>query len=273
MSFKNIINQLPELNLFNDKELNLSMSYRYRKECKTIPILLLHGFNGNSKSWAYQFNFFKNKRSIIAIDAPGFGKSDPAAIDMLAIAALIKRLLNSININECDIVGHSMGGMLAQVISSRHNSLVRKVILSCTHKGYAIPEGNPLIAPFEKRLEERKNLSDQEFGILRVSEMLPGLKNKETFDFLATISEEITEGSIKSGGMAMQILDTTKYLSEFNQKCLIITAVNDVVVSKERSIALENEIPHAETIKLLNVGHAPYCEDALAFNNALEKFL
>ena len=273
MSFKNIINQLPELNLFNDKELNLSMSYRYRKECKTIPILLLHGFNGNSKSWAYQFNFFKNKRSIIAIDAPGFGKSDPAAIDMLTIAALIKRLLKSININECDIVGHSMGGMLAQVISSRHNSLVRKVILSCTHKGYGIPEGNPLIAPFEKRLEERKNLSDQEFGILRVNEMLPELKNKEICNFLATISEEITEGSIKSGGMAMQILDTTKYLSELNQECLIITAVNDVVVSKERSIALENEIPHAETLMLSNVGHAPYCEDPLAFNNALEKFL
>ena len=71
----------------------------------------------------------------------------------------------------------------------------------------------------------------------------------------------------------MQILDTTKYLSELNQECLIITAVNDVVVSKERSIALENEIPHAETLMLSNVGHAPYCEDALAFNNALEKFL
>ena len=46
-----------------------------------------------------------------------------------------------------------------------------------------------------------------------------------------------------------------------------------MVVSKERSIALENEIPHAETLMLSNVGHAPYCEDALAFNNALEKFL
>ena len=36
----------------------------------------------NSKSWAYQFNFFKNKSSVISIDAPGFGKSDPSSIDM-----------------------------------------------------------------------------------------------------------------------------------------------------------------------------------------------
>ena len=80
MSYKNFLEQLPELELFHDKELNLTMSYRYRKEDNNIPILFLHGFNGNSKSWAYQFNFFKNKRSVIAIDAPGFGKSSPAVL-------------------------------------------------------------------------------------------------------------------------------------------------------------------------------------------------
>ena len=62
MSYKKILEQLPELELFNDKDLNLTMSYRYKKEDDNIPILFLHGFNGNSKSWAYQFNFFKSKR-------------------------------------------------------------------------------------------------------------------------------------------------------------------------------------------------------------------
>ena len=37
--------------------------------------------------------------------------------------------------------------------------------------------------------------------------MLPELKDKEIFSFLSIISEEITEGSIMSGGMAMQTLD------------------------------------------------------------------
>ena len=114
MSYKNFLEQLPELELFHDKELNLTMSYRYRKEDNNIPILFLHGFNGNSKSWAYQFNFFKNKRSVEAIDAPGFGKSSPAVLDMEAIADMVFRLLKAMNIFTCQVVGHSMGGMLAQ---------------------------------------------------------------------------------------------------------------------------------------------------------------
>ena len=68
----------------------------------------------------------------------------------------------------------------------------------------------------------------------------------------------------------MQLLDTTKYLSNLKQKCLIIKA-SDEVVSKELSLSLEKKIPHAEIKELSNVGHAPYCEDIFAFNNTLEK--
>ena len=42
---------------------------------------------------------------------------------------------------------------------------------------------------------------------------------------------------------------------------------------KSRSLSLEKEIPHAKIKELSNVGHAPYCEDIFAFNNALEEFL
>ena len=273
MSYKIFLEQLPELELFYDKELNLTMSYRYRKEDNNIPILFLHGFNGNSKSWAYQFNFFKNKRSVIAIDAPGFGKSSPAVLDMEAIADMVFRLLKAMNIFTCQVVGHSMGGMLAQIISSKYNKLVKKLVLSCTFKGYGMSEAFPLMSSYSKRILERTQLSDEEYGKLRIREMLPSLKENETFNFLASISGEISEGSIKSGGMAMQSLDTTKYLSNIKQKCLIIKASDDKVVSKERSLSLEEEIPHAEIKEIPNVGHAPYCEDISAFNNTLEKFL
>ena len=74
LNYKKIINQLPELEIFKDNEYDLQISYRYQKFNQEIPILFLHGFNGNSKSWAYQFDYFKEKRSIIAIDAPGFGQ-------------------------------------------------------------------------------------------------------------------------------------------------------------------------------------------------------
>ena len=154
---------------------NLKISYRYQNLNQEVPILFLHGFNGNSKSWAYQFDYFKNKRSVIAIDAPGFGQSDPADLDMLSISYIVNDLLKSINVVKCDLVGHSMGGMLSQIIASQHNNLVNKVILSCTHKGYAFPKGSPLKEAYRLRLEQRKKMSDKEFGQLRIKKMLPEL--------------------------------------------------------------------------------------------------
>jgi pimeloyl-ACP methyl ester carboxylesterase len=272
LDFQEILNQLPDLAIFKDNKYNLKISYRYQKFNQEIPILFLHGFNGNSKSWAYQFDYFKNKRSIIAIDAPGFGQSDPADLDMLSIAHIVYNLLRSINIVRCDLVGHSMGGMLAQIMASQYNSLINKVILSCTHKGYALLKGSPLREPYRLRLEQRKKMSDEKFGQLRIQKMLPELKNEEIFKFLSLISAEINEGSIQSGGMAMQTLDTTDYLSKLNQDCLILKGSKDIVVSNERSYELEKLLKHAKIKELQNVGHAPYCEDANIFNGEVENF-
>ena len=60
MNNKKLIDFLPVSKLYFDKKLGLNVSYRYAEENKKLPILFLHGFNGNSKSWAHQFKYFKN---------------------------------------------------------------------------------------------------------------------------------------------------------------------------------------------------------------------
>ena len=273
MGFKKELKDLPKLQFYKDLDLNLIISYRYRKEINKDTILFLHGFNGNSKSWAYQFNFFKNKSSVISIDAPGFGKSDPSSIDMDVIADVVVRLLKSLKISKFHVVGHSMGGMLAQILGSKYSNNIGKLVLSCTFKGYNLPKNTPLMEPYQRRIKDRISMSDEEYGRKRIREMLPKRSEDEIFEFLSVISGEISEGSINSGGMAMQYLDTTNYLPSIINKCLIILASEDVVVSKQKSELLIKDIPHASIIELSNVGHAPYCEDAISYNNVLVKFL
>ena len=273
MGFKKKLKDLPKLQFYKDLDLNLIISYRYRKEINKDTILFLHGFNGNSKSWAYQFNFFKNKSSVISIDAPGFGKSDPSSIDMDVIVDVVVRLLKSLKISKFHVVGHSMGGMLAQILGSKYSNNVGKLVLSCTFKGYNLPKNTPLMESYQRRIKDRISMSDEEYGRKRIREMLPKRSEDEIFEFLSVISGEISEGSINSGGMAMQYLDTTNYLPSIINKCLIILASEDVVVSKQKSELLIKDIPHASIIELSNVGHAPYCEDAISYNNVLVKFL
>ena len=273
MNYTKLLQDIPKLDFYFDEILNVNLSYCFRYENDKPVLLLLHGFNGNSKSWACQFKYFENKRSVLAIDFPGFGGSEFVELDMISVAELLTRFLENIKVTRCDVLGHSMGGMLAQIFCSNNYGLTNKVILSCTHKGFCLPKGTPLVENYQKRIKERLIMSDIDFGDLRINEMLPGLENKEIFNFLSLISGEITEESIKCGGMAMQTLDTTNYLSKLNQDCLIIKASKDIVVPKQRSQELEKLLQHAKIIEFQNVGHAPYCENAKLFNTEIENFL
>tara|TARA_B100000579_G_scaffold118827_1_gene95611 strand:- start:665 stop:1495 length:831 start_codon:yes stop_codon:yes gene_type:complete len=265
---------LPQSKFYRDEQENLLLSYRISLQKGKPYLVFLHGYNGNSKSWAYQFNYFKNKFSLIAIDFPGFGGSETMSDpDMCKVSGLIHRALKSINVDRFSLLGHSMGGMLAQIISTNYSESVEKLILSCTHTGYALDYKHPLREPYMKRLEQRKEMSDLEYGKLRVKKMLPTLRDENIFNFLAKISEEITEESILCGGTAMQILSTKNILNKIKCPCLILTGSDDIVVSKEKSSFLINQITHSIHHEIQGAGHAPYCEDYNEFNDRVNTFL
>ena len=269
-----IIDELPKNEIYNDGTSGLKLSYRYLKNKNEKTIVFLHGYNGNSKSWAYQFKFFKHNYSLISFDFPGFGKSDDMKDpDMFKVSDLIIRALENLKIREYYIVGHSMGGMLAQILSINNNASIIKMVLSCTHKGYSMKYKKPLREPYNKRLQERHKLSDVEYGKLRISKMLPGLQDKEIFDFLCLISQETSSEAIVCGGSSMQILDTTDVLPKIKIPCLILTGSEDIVVSKEKSLFLYNSIKNALHNEIKGVGHAPYCENAMEFNEKINSFL
>ena len=269
-----IIDELPKNEIYNDGISGLKLSYRYLKNKNKKTIVFLHGYNGNSKSWAYQFKYFKNNYSLISFDFPGFGKSDNMKDpDMFKVSDLIIRALENLKIREYYIIGHSMGGMLAQILSINKNASIIKMVLSCTHKGYSMKYKKPLREPYNKRLHERHKLSDVEYGKLRISKMLPGLQDKEIFDFLCLISRETSSEAIVCGGSSMQILDTTDVLPKIKIPCLILTGSEDIVVSKEKSLFLYNSIKNALHTEIKGVGHAPYCENAMEFNEKINSFL
>ena len=269
-----IIDELPKNEIYNDGTSDLKLSYRYLKNKNKKTIVFLHGYNGNSKSWAYQFKFFKHNYSLISFDFPGFGKSDDMKDpDMFKVSDLIIRALENLKIREYYIVGHSMGGMLAQILSINNNASIIKMVLSCTHKGYSMKYKKPLREPYNKRLQERHKLSDVEYGKLRISKMLPGLQDKEIFGFLCLISQETSSEAIVCGGSSMQILDTTDVLPKIKIPCLILTGSEDIVVSKEKSLFLYNSIKNALHNEIKGVGHAPYCENAMEFNKKINSFL
>ncbi len=269
-----ILKKLPNLETEIDRSLNINISYRIKKKKDRPLLVFLHGYNGSSKSWIFQFEYFSKYFSVLAIDFPGFGASSPIKnIDMNIVSNLYIRLINRLGIDKFSVIGHSMGGMLGQVIASNFPLKINKLILSCTHQGFAMSFRKPLRNPYFVRLDERRKMSDVEFGKLRTENMVPHLKNKTILNFLSNISSEISENSILCGGEAMQILDTSELLHKIICPSLIISASQDIVCNEENANYLKQKIQNSIRFNIEDAGHAPYCEKPELFNDTVHQFL
>ena len=267
---------LPELQLFINKKSENTISYRLQ-ESKCVneemqTLVFLHGFNGSSKSWYYQFIHFDNHK-IVSIDAPGFGASTVHQGGMPEFADEVEQLIEHLGITAAIIVGHSMGGMLAQLLAPRLSNKCSGLVLSCTHKGRAKPKSEPLSQEIRQRMTDRINLNDEDFGSLRINRMLSNIPSDCIRSFLVSIAGDIRIDGINWGGAAIQYLDTSPYLSTLTLPILIISADDDIVVKPEALGSLIASLPTAHHEEMSGVGHAPYCEDAEKFNQILEQFI
>ncbi|GHB57963.1 alpha/beta hydrolase [Psychrosphaera saromensis] len=96
-------------------------------------IVLLHGKNFSSYYWeAVANDLLKRNYRVIMLDQIGFGKSSKPDYYQYSFAQLAlntKTLLDSLHISKYDLVGHSMGGMVAVTFAANYSKVVNKLIL------------------------------------------------------------------------------------------------------------------------------------------------
>ncbi len=114
-----------------------TIKFRIKGHGKTI--VLLHGFLESSKMWSKFQDVLSNDFNVIAIDLPGFGKSDniDSIHTMELMSEAVNKVLNSLEIKKCLLVGHSMGGYVALSFAEQFASKVRGLVLFHSH---ALPD-------------------------------------------------------------------------------------------------------------------------------------
>jgi pimeloyl-ACP methyl ester carboxylesterase len=75
-------------------------------------IILIHGFGEDSCIWKQQINYLQNDYRLFIPDLPGTGQSPigNSELSMESMAETIKQMLDEEKIDECIMLGHSMGG-------------------------------------------------------------------------------------------------------------------------------------------------------------------
>ena len=96
------------------------------------PVLFLHGFPTSSHLWGDVVRFMPAGHRLIVLDQLGYGRSDRpgnAAVDVPAHAERALAVLDALNVPEACLVGHDLGGAVAQWLAVHAPSRVSRVAL------------------------------------------------------------------------------------------------------------------------------------------------
>jgi pimeloyl-ACP methyl ester carboxylesterase len=97
------------------------------------PIVFIHGFPTSSHLWSDVATLTPKGHRVVVLDLLGYGRSDPPApgadLSIRAHADRVVALLDALGINYATIVGHDLGGGIAQSLAIRHPTRVSRLCL------------------------------------------------------------------------------------------------------------------------------------------------
>ena len=122
-----------------------------RDEGKGHPLVLLHGFPGNSADWTAVADRLVHGHRVIVPDLLGFGASDrPAAFTDLWADAQAEALVAALDaraVGHFALVGHDYGGPVALRLLAGHPERVTHLVLTATNARTDAPVDFPLSMP------------------------------------------------------------------------------------------------------------------------------
>jgi pimeloyl-ACP methyl ester carboxylesterase len=107
------------------------MNLNYKIQGKGPPLIILHGLFGTLDNWQSLANKYAENFKVILVDQRNHGHSphnDEMNYDLMAEDLL--ELLQELQIEKTNIIGHSMGGKTAMCFAQNYPGLVSKMIIA-----------------------------------------------------------------------------------------------------------------------------------------------
>lgn|SRR5690606_28763197 len=112
---------------------DVRLAYRYTPGSTGETLVLVHGTPSHSYIWRNVVPALEGQgHGVLAYDLLGFGASErPTDRDtsVTAQAHLLEQLLSFLDIARPTVVGHDIGGAVAQIVATRRPALVRRLML------------------------------------------------------------------------------------------------------------------------------------------------
>ena len=253
------------------------LNINYIEEGQGPLLVLLHGWGSNIELFSGVVNFTKKKYHVVAMDMPGFGKSDepkePMNVDDYVnfVLEFIKELYPQEK--EIIFLGHSMGGrIIIKLASGLHDGRLKadftipKVVL--TDAAGVIPVKSEAQKKKTKRYHTYKNFLTKTGIAKAFPATLDKLQKKFGSADYAAASPVMRQSLVKVVNE-----DLVPYMKAVTMPALLIWGDNDTATPLSDGQLMEKEMPQAGLAVINGVGHYSFLENPYLYNKILGSFL
>jgi poly(3-hydroxyoctanoate) depolymerase len=122
----------------------LGLDLFVRERGAGTPVLLLNGVGAGAEAWGWLEERLARHARTISVELPGAGRSDTPAVPLpiSALARCVALVLERLECEAADVVGFSLGGIVAQQLAHDRPELVRRVVLAATACGWGSIPGS-----------------------------------------------------------------------------------------------------------------------------------
>ncbi len=239
----------------------------------TGPVLVLvHGYLGGSSQWSAEIERLGPHFDVIAVDLAGYGEARhlAAPAEIAAHARAVLHTLDRLGVGRFHLLGHSMGGMVAQEIVHEAPDRVMRLVLYGTGPHGSIP------GRFETMARSRERLAAD--GVERTARRICAtwLLDREAspaFERLAALGASVSPQAAEAGLWAMEGWDGRDRLAAIRQATLIVWGEHDRSYGWTQVEALWRGIAAASLAVLPACSHALHLERAALFHALVLEFL
>ena len=257
-----------------------NFAYRTIGVANGVPLVLLQHFTGTMDYWdPAVVNELARHRSVIVFDNTGVGASSgqvPDNVEQMAVDAVA--FIGALGLRQVDLLGYSLGGMVAQVVAAKHPALVRKVILANTaHQG----GGNDLMKVLQAAMSQ-KQYPDPRM-VLFFNDSQDGIDAGQAFlkRVYARQENRDPEGGpdvANAQAKAIIVFSTTQdpentLLKAITQPVLIVTGSNDTMLPTDSSYAMFRILKNAQLVMYPDSNHGAIFQYHDRFVQDVEAFL
>src|SRR5215475_8805310 len=257
----------------------------YYEEVGTgIPVVFVHEFAGDYRSWEPQLRHFGSAYRCITYNARGYPPSDvPAEGERYSQDRArddIRAVLDALKIDKAHIIGLSMGGFATVHFGFTYHDRARSLVIAGC--GYGAEPGKSEqfrgeTSQTAKRIEDlgmEKVAETYALGPSRVQ-----LQNNDPRGW-QEFHEQLKDHSSKGSALTQRgvqsrrpsLYDLTAKMATITAPALIMTGDEDFPCLQP-GILMKRTIPTAGLVVMPNAGHAINLEHPAAFNQHIEEFL